>query len=114
MLVCIIIGIVDRKCSLGNHIFYDGLVAVAIVMFYQLFELPKVITVPLEYLGKHSMNIFLFHTFIFYYWFKSFIYSPRNPFLILCLLLGVCLLLSIFLEKVKQWIGFNKLLSKLK
>lgn len=104
-------GVIDRKCSSANHIFYDGLVAVAIVMLYQLCSFPRLVSISLEFMGKHSMNIFLFHTFIFYYWFKEFIYSPRNPFIIFCLLMGLCLTISLLVERMKKWIGFNNLIK---
>ena len=63
-------------------------------------------------LGKHSMNIFLFHTFIFYYWFTDYIYITRNPVLIFLELLAVCWLISVCLERLKQVTGFNKLLAR--
>ena len=111
LLVIIIVGIIDRKCSSANHIFYDGLVAIATVMLYQLCILPRFISISLEFMGKHSMNVFLFHTFIFSYWFKEFIYCTRNPFLIFCLLMGLCLTISLVIERMKKWIGFNKLIK---
>ncbi len=65
-------------------------------------------------LGKHSYNIFLFHTFIFYYFFPKFIYSFYNPILIFVVLTTISLLISIVLEWVKEHIYFYKLNSWLK
>ena len=64
----------------------------------------------LEFIGVHSFNIFLFHTFIYYYYFPNFIYGFKNPLLIFAVLLGICLILSVGIEKLKEKIGFNKIL----
>lgn len=62
----------------------------------------------LEFIGVHSFNIFLFHTFIYYYYWKKFIYSFQNPVLIFAVLLGICLVVSVGIEALKEKIGFNK------
>ena len=67
----------------------------------------------IAFLGRHSMNIFLLHTFIFSYFFHSFIYSFENPFLIFAVLLGISLLLSFLLEFLKERSGFYKLQDKI-
>jgi len=63
----------------------------------------------LEFIGVHSFNIFLFHTFIYYYYFPKFIYAFSNPVLIFAVLLVICLIISVGIEKLKEVIGFNKL-----
>lgn len=60
-------------------------------------------------LGKHSQNIFLFHTFIFLYWFKEETYITRDPIIIFIQLTTVCYLISVAIEFVKQKIGFYKI-----
>lgn len=64
----------------------------------------------LEFIGVHSFNIFLFHTFIYYYYFPNFIYSFQNPLLIFAVLLGICLLISVGIEAFKKKINFDKIL----
>lgn len=64
------------------------------------------------FLGRHSMNIFLFHTFIYRFWFSDYIYCSRQPILIFLSLLAVCLPLSVLLEHVKKWIRFDKLVNR--
>ena len=64
----------------------------------------------LAFIGVHSFNIFLFHTFIYYYYFPEFIYSVHNPLAIFALLLALCLLLSVGIERFKKQIGFDKLI----
>ena len=63
-------------------------------------------------LGKHSMNMFLFHTFIFYYWFKDETYFFRNPIIITAQLLLICYILSVVIELIKNKIGFYSLVSR--
>ena len=60
-------------------------------------------------LGKHSQNIFLFHTFIFLYWFREETYITRDPVIIFIQLTAVCYVISVAIEFVKQKIGFYKL-----
>ena len=64
----------------------------------------------LEFIGIHSFNIFLFHTYIYYYYFPHFIYSFHYPLLIFTVLLGICLVISVVLEAFKKKIGLNTLL----
>lgn len=67
----------------------------------------------LSYLGKHSMNMYLVHTFIFAYFFRSFIYSFQNPVLIFFVLLFTSLGVSFVLETLKSRLGFYQLVKSL-
>lgn len=89
----------------------DGLIMLMLVMTYMSIKWPDWILTTMAFLGKHSMNIFLFHTFIFSHWFKDFIYSSRNPFIIFFLLLGICVIISVFLEQIKK-VTIYRLLKK--
>lgn len=81
----------------------DCVLALLIVRLYQSVKKPKVVLDVMEFLGEHSMNIFLFHTFIFYFWFQDFVYASRNPVIIFLTLLAICLPISIALELVKKY-----------
>ncbi len=61
----------------------------------------------LEFIGIHSFNILLFHTFIFYFYFKEFIYSFGNPLLIFFVLLAICLVVSMGIERIKAILKIN-------
>lgn len=65
----------------------------------------------LTFLGKHSTNIFLIHTFIYLYFYEEFIYSFGYDWLILLVLLVLCLAVSAIVELLKSVIGYNKLLE---
>lgn len=55
----------------------------------------------LKFVGNHSFNIFLFHTFIYGMYFREFIYSLKHPLLIWLSLLLMCLNISVLIEKLK-------------
>ncbi len=87
------------------------------IMTFTLLEilfLMKIKSRLLILLGKHSYNIFLFHTFIFYYFFQKFIYSFYNPILIFLVLTVISLIISVVLEWVKEHIYFYELNGKMK
>ncbi len=63
----------------------------------------------LEYLGSHLFNIFLFHTFIYLYFWHDELYALRNPLLIWAALLASSLAISVLLEGFKKVIRFRRL-----
>ncbi len=93
---------IERKYN-AYPLMMDIAITVSIVWTYQMITIPSTIKQVLGFIGKHSMNIFLFHTFIFSLWFKEFIYATRNPITIFTLLLGICLIISIALDYIKKY-----------
>ena len=65
----------------------------------------------LKFLGKHSMNIYMVHTFIFLYWFKGLIYSFKYPIVIFTVLLVSSLVISITIEYLKKIIHLPNLIK---
>ncbi len=65
----------------------------------------------LSYVGKHSMNMYLVHTFFLAYFFPGLLYGIKNPFLIFLALLFISLFVSVVLEFVKKKGGFYKFLN---
>lgn len=72
---------------------------------------PNWISKLISYLGGHSMNIYMVHTFIFSYFFKVFIYSFRYPLIIFLVLLTTSLMVSICIEFLKRKLCFYRLQS---
>ena len=70
-------------------------------------------TTLLEALGKQSGLIFLFHTFIFSYYFKDLLYSLKYPVLIFAVLMAVCYVIALVLERLMDITKYNKLFSLL-
>lgn len=87
----------------------DALMCGLFVLIITRIKLSVYVTNTLEFLGKHSFNIFLFHTFIYYYWFSDFIYASRNPVIIFFLLLVITVIVSVGIEYLKKIIGFYKI-----
>lgn len=61
-----------------------------------------------EFIGRHSMNIFFFHAFLYQNWFYDFTYSLRYPALIFLFLLGSSLLFSVLVEGLKKLLHFDR------
>ncbi len=80
--------------------------------FNVLSDIPLVNTV-LEFIGKHSGNIFMFHTFIFSIDFKEFVYAPKYSVLIYVLFVTECLIISMAIEKLKKIIRYDKLIKNI-
>lgn len=92
----------------------DPLIAISlslsVVSFCRLFK--SNLTV-FAFLGKHSMNMYLIHTFIFLYFFHDFTYSLKYPILIFLFVLLSSLAVSYFLELLKKYWGFYKVQKKI-
>jgi len=73
----------------------------------------KYINTIIRLFGKHSINIYMIHTFIFAYWFQDFIYSFKNPILIFAVLMAICMIISIILEYLKKIICLSLLIRKI-
>lgn len=82
-------------------------------MVYEFIAAIPVLNFCLEFLGKYATDIFLIHTFVYYYFYPEFIYSFHESWKILPVLLGICLAVSILIELFKKCTGYNKLTEKL-
>ncbi len=86
---------------------YDSQTDALVGFFFILTTAVLFATVPvlrdmLHFIGKHSLNIFLVHSFFFRMFYKEEIYRFKNPFVIFLILLLVSLFYSIVLEAVKK------------
>ncbi len=66
-----------------------------------------------EFVGKHSMNMFFVHAFIYQNWFYSFTYSLRYPALIYLFLFASSLAASVVIEQLKKWLKVGKLAEQI-
>ena len=62
-----------------------------------------------SYLGRHSANIFWFHSFIYYYWFPHFFFQFKISIVPFILLIIICLIISEIVERVKLILRFDKM-----
>lgn len=115
--LCFVILCVAREywVYIGNFVFEDACLfdaGIAILLTFSVISICRISNrqiKPLAYLGRHSMNMYLVHTFICGYFFSDFIYGFKYPILIFAVLLGTSLLFSIVLEFAKSKLGFYKL-----
>ncbi len=82
----------------------------AIITFAYTYLRQRYVWRGLAFLGRHSMNMFLTHTFIRGSWYHNFIYGFKYAWLDTLVLLVITVLLSICIEYLKKITGYNKLL----
>lgn len=92
-----------------------GIIPVFVIYYcYEFIISISIIRKILAYLGKHSMNIFLVHTFIRYYYLRDLTYSFKHFTLITLFLLISSLVISVILEKIKEIIRYHTWIEQLK
>lgn len=101
-----------RKSPWGSLVYVryllNGLLPLAVIVYsYEfIFNIP-IIRGILKFLGRHSLNIFLVHTFIRYNWFNDFTYSLTYAFLIVIFLLVSSSIISVVIEYIKTVIKLD-------
>lgn len=93
----------------------DGFFAISVIAFILLvISKLSVVASVFDFIGKHSADIFMTHTFFYSYFWNKLFYSPKYPALIFLFLLSVCLVYSIFLETIKSFVRsiINKIRKK--
>lgn len=92
----------------------DGLIPTYVIIYCYviLAEIPVLRNV-LQFLGKHSMNIFMSHTLLRAFFLKDFLYGLKYSMLTFFVLLALSVLLSIAIDLIKKYSGYNKLCSKI-
>ena len=114
MLACFCSALLVALClylrlRLEDHKALFETVGAVFVCCFAVFAERLIIGKPLEVLGRHSSNIFLFHTFIVTYFFSRQLYSLHNWFAITLVLVLACLAISWVLEQIKRLIRYNEL-----
>lgn len=82
-------------------------VAIVIASFLCVSKL-RIFSIPLEFIGKHSANIFFFHSFLYAYNFQTFVYAPKYAPLILLVFIAECLAVSVVIEFIKKLTSAQK------
>lgn len=95
--------------------FWDGFAATYVIVFsYVYISELRVINKWFELLGKHSMNIFLIHSFYRDIYFHEFTYSFYYAWLDYLVLLLISLVTSIAFEWLKKLIRYQVIVNKLR
>ena len=90
--------------------FITTFVVLSIVVFCRMARLK---ISPLAVLGKHSMNIYLIHTFILMIFFPKFIFECKFSPIIFIALLGESFAISVIIEIVKKKAHFYSYIDKI-
>lgn len=102
-LVLVFLLVFRKYGFLVSDIKIDGFLGIMIIIIsFEYISSTGKLGSCLIYLGKHSFNIFLFHTFIYYYYFKDFIYSFQNELIIFSVMLIICLIISEGIEFLRD------------
>lgn len=121
-LIVSLIGLaVIIKCRQNSWIgwkyldFWDGFAAMYVIVISYIYILNgKWIVKGLGFLGKHSMNIFLIHSFYRDVFFHEFTYSFYYAWLDYIVLMAISLVTSIVLEWFKKLIRYEKFIEWVK
>lgn len=108
-ILLVLLGIWNSEWGFERFEFaLNGLIPTMIIYWaYEfLLDLPFLHQI-LEFLGKHSANVFYVHTFIRTLWLRDVTYSFGHAVLIWLFLMGSSILISIMLGIVKKWIHYD-------
>lgn len=100
--ICIIL-LFSTRCLLTTSMFNDFYAFAIIYLFLQT-KRYSIVDQFLAFMGKHSMNIWMIHNWIFISFFTSFIYGFKFPIACYIALIATSLLCSIIVDKVCSFI----------
>lgn len=109
--VLLLLFILYRKLPIKKFWeFHYGLVPFVLILFCVEFIVPiPGLKQVLRFLGKHSYNIFLVHTFIRGYYLGDVTYSMKHFALVILFVLGSSLVISIVIELLKKAVRYDRL-----
>lgn len=103
--VTMLLGLCTIRCFVPNAS-VDPLYAIIFVVLFSMISVPKVLGAVLSYLGKHSMNIWLIHTWFSNRLFHDFLYDTVHyPIAMYVSLMVVSLAISHIVEMLYKPIG---------
>ena len=102
VVLVILIFIIALKCS--TSFFYLSIYELSFIILFLLVNRSKKIDGFLMFFGKHSMNIWMIHHMIYFY-FSDLTYSPKYPILIWIGLVLTSLLSSYLVNFISKQIG---------
>lgn len=99
-------------CDMELKIIGEAGLAVTFICFiYEFLADRKGLGNVLEFLGRHSMNIFLFHTMIYCYYFPQYIFNLKYPILILAATVAAACAVSVIVERMKRWMKYYQMVE---
>lgn len=116
-IILILLSIKFKKKLISRHIYVivDGIMPAILIWFCYEFIVPiKYLNRFLEFIGKHSMNIFLTHTLIRANYFRKTLYGLKYAPLIVLVLLAISIAISIAIEFLKEISRYNKFVDSIR
>lgn len=110
----IIVGCMYLRTYAGWEVSYlrDGIIPTLVIIWcYTILSEIKFLYVAIEFIGKHSMDIFLSHTLLRGYILKDFIYSQKYSLVIFVVLTVLSLVFAIVIDLLKKITGYKKFVS---
>lgn len=89
--------------------YWAGAVYALTVMLY-LSKIPVFSTI-MKWIGRHSATIFMTHTLIYMYFYKDFIYSFKQDYLIYGVLFGCSLATAVVIDTLRKLVHYDKLVA---
>lgn len=108
VLISLLLLLMAIRFKLPYALGFDTLITILIIIAYKNIGIPPVVSRFLNLCGKHSFNIFLFHTFLYYLYIPDIIYWNRNPIIIFLTLLAFCLPTSYFINKLHGLVSIDR------
>lgn len=87
----------------------DGFISLGLYFIIALIPMSNWLAVIMKFIGHHSSNIYMTHTFIYSRWLPWLIYAVHYSAIVFIWLLVVCLVISWLLEFVKSKCGVFKI-----
>ena len=112
MLAFFLIVVITDKLGRGKIWEFNYCISPVIVILFANRYLKRIpiINKALMFIGSHSLNIFLVHTFIRYVYLNDLLYSVENAILIPVILLIVSTAISVVIEFLKRLFHYNDLI----
>lgn len=109
VLTLIAVAYIPLRPKCPHALLCDSIVALIIIVLFSNITLINPIRTFISLVGRHSFNIFMFHTFLFFLYIPEIIYWNSNPIVCFLTLLILSLIISISIERCKQFVGFTRL-----
>ncbi len=101
----------DIWINVSSDFAYVFIPVVPFLVYEFIGEIPG-LNFVLKIIGKNATNIFLIHTFIYYYWYTDIVYSIKEDWCIVLTITVISVVLSQIIELLKKVSGYNKLMKK--
>ncbi|MDE7198680.1 MAG: hypothetical protein K2O15_07325 [Lachnospiraceae bacterium] len=102
-------SIVAYERDSDSAMYWAGAVYAVTVMLY-LSKIPVFSTV-MKWIGRHSATIFMTHTLIYMYFYKEFIYSFRQDYLIYIVLFVCSMATAVVIDALRRLVRYDKLVA---